>query len=133
MPGVIWPDVEAAFITYMDAALTAAAATKPHAVDVCVGNRLPRPIPTRAVSVRDDGGPVLGDVRAVARLGVNVWAESDEVCADLAALVVALIGAWPDGDPVIRAVPTRAAPVPEESGKPHRYLTAEVWVRGTSL
>lgn len=133
MPGVIWPDVEAAFVGYMSAALSAVAATRPYASDVTVGTKAPRPMPGRVVTVRDDGGPVLGDARATARLGVNVWAESDEVCADLAALVVALIGAWPDGDPVIRAVPTRAAPVPEESGKPHRYLTAEVWVRGTSL
>jgi hypothetical protein len=131
MHGIVWPDIEAAFITYMQAALDARA--EDFAADVTVGNLMPDPRPDRAVIVRDDGGPSLGDVRAVARLGVNVWASTATDCADLAALVTALINDWPDGSPVVKASASRSYPVADSSTQPHRYLTAEVWVRGTNL
>jgi hypothetical protein len=148
--GIVWPDVEAAFITYMTAALAA----RPEAVtddvlvsnllpderperavtdDVLVSNLLPDERPERAVIVRDDGGPVLGDVRAVARLGVRVWALTREDATDLAALVAALLTLWPDGKPVLTARPSRAYPLPDESGQPSRYFTAELIIRGTGL
>lgn len=126
---MIWPDAEAAFVSYMSAALTARAES--YAAAVTVSTVLPNPRPSRAVTVRDDGGPELGDVRAVARLGINVWAATSEDCADLAALVVALVKEWPDGNPVVKATVSRAYPV--EDDQPHKYLTAEVWLRGTSL
>jgi hypothetical protein len=131
MHGIVWPDIEAAFITYMQAALDARA--EDFASDVTVGNLMPAIRPDRAVIVRDDGGPPLGDVRAVARLGVQVWASDAADCSDLAALVTALINDWPDGTPVVKASASRAYPVLDESGQPQRYLTAEVWVRGTNL
>jgi hypothetical protein len=55
------------------------------------------------VVVRDDGGQWLGDVRSVARLGVQVWAESQERATDLARLVVALLGGSEGDGPVRRA------------------------------
>jgi hypothetical protein len=131
MPGILFPDVEAAFITYMTAALAA----RPEAVtdDVFVGNEMPAARPDKAVIVRDDGGPSLGDVRAVARLGFRVWALSREDATDLAALVSALLTLWPDGKPVLTARPSRAYPLPDESGQPSRYFTAELIIRGTGL
>jgi hypothetical protein len=131
MPGIIWPDIEAAFITYMKAAL--AARPESFASGVTVSNAMPATRPPRAVIVRDDGGPPLGDVRAVARLGIQVWAMTAADCTDLAALVTALVNDWPDGTPVVKATATRGYPVPDESGQHQRYLTAEVWVRGTNL
>lgn len=128
---VLWPDVEAAAVAYLSTAL--GELSQPVTSGVHVSTRLPNPRPERAVIVRDDGGPPLGDVRAVARIGVNVWAATDADAADLAAIVTALINGWPDGKPVIRAVAGRANQVPDDSGQPLRYLTAEVWVRGTNL
>jgi hypothetical protein len=131
MPGIVWPDVEAAFRTYMLAAL--AARPEPITDNVFVGNTLPAVRPQRAVIVRDDGGPVLGDVRAVARLGIRVWAAKAADAHDLAALVAALVTLWPDGKPVVRATTSRAYPLPDESGQASRYFTAEVVVRGVNL
>lgn len=111
---ILWPDVEALATTYLRASL--AARPEAYADAVTVHRNLPSPRPMRAVTVRDDGGPVLGDVRAVARLGINVWAATDEDATDLANLVVALLLAWPDGMPVLTADPTRPYNVPDESG-----------------
>jgi len=127
MPGIVWPDIEAAFITYMKAML--AARPESYASGVTVSNKMPTTRPARAVIVRDDGGPALGDVRAVARIGVNVWAATPADTSDLAALVVALIAAWPNGAPVIAASVNRPYPVQDESGQTVRYLTAELTIR----
>lgn len=130
MPGIVWPDVEAAFITHMQTALAASAA--PAAAGVHVGRM--QTTATRQVIVRDDGGPRIGDVRATARIGVRVLAETWPDCADLAALVVALIGAWPDGKPVAAVSSlSRGYPIADESAIPERYITAELVVRGSSL
>lgn len=127
-----FPDVEAQQITYLKAALTAHGAT-----GVWVGNHLPDPIPPKAVLVRDDGGPVLGDVRAVARVGYRVWAGTDiknpADSFDLAALVSALVGDCADGAPVVRASTTRPYSVDDPSGRPTHYFTAELIVRGSAL
>lgn len=130
-PAIIWPDVEAAVISALSTALTARA--EPFAADVTVTRTVPDPRPERLVVVRDDGGPALGDVRALVRLGVNVWAATDEDAADLANLVVALVQALPDGAPVIRSVPSRPYAIADPSGQPLRYFTAELVIRGTGL
>lgn len=129
MPGIVFPDIEAAFVTYMTAVLDAH--PDPVTTDVRVAT-VKMSTPERQVIVRDDGGPVLGDVRATARLGVNVWAGTAQDASRLAALVTALINDWPDGEPVVRASATRAYPVADAAG-PLRYLTAELTVRGTNL
>ena len=131
MPAVLFGDVEAWAITYLKGSL--AARSEPFASDVWVGNLLPKTRPVRAVLVRDDGGPVLGDVRAVARLGVNVFASTLPDVSDLANLVSALIGGAADGKPVVRATTTRPYSVTDEAGAPRMYFTAELTIRGTSL
>lgn len=128
--GIIWPDVEALFVNHMSAAL--AARPEPVAAGVVVSAQ--RGTAARQVLVRDDGGPFLGDVRATARLGITVLAATRDDVVDLAALVVALVAAWPDGKPVVRvAALSRAYPISDESGVPARYVAAELVVRGTSL
>lgn len=127
--GIIFPDVEMAFIDYMQDALDGR--PEAFAEGVRVGNL--QTAAARQVIVRDDGGPRLGDVRAVARIGVRVLAPSWPECADLAALVVALIAEWPDGAPVVgvRSL-SRGYPVADATS-PERYVTAELVVRGVAL
>lgn len=130
MPAIVWPDVEAEVITYLRAAL--AARSEPFAQGVTVARDVPSPRPARLVTVRDDGGPALGDVRALARIGVRVWGTSHETTADLANLVVAIVGGIP-GPSFRRADVTRPYALADESGQPLRYFTAELVVRGVSL
>jgi len=129
VPGIVFPDIEALFVAHLAASLAA------HSDPVTTGVRVATEktsSPARQVIVRDDGGPMLGDVRAVARLGVNVWAATSGDVSRLAAIVTALINDWPDGEPVVLANATRAYPVADAAG-PLRYLTAEVWLRGVNL
>jgi hypothetical protein len=129
--GIVWPDIEAAFIAYIGPALVAR--PEPFASGVRVGNDQ-KSTPARQVIVRDDGGPKRGDVRATARIGVRVLAKTWADCADLAALVVALIDAWPDGEPVVAVASlSRGYPVADPSGIPERYVTAELVLRGVDL
>ena len=139
MPGILWPDIEAHLIGYLDAALTVRgrAAT-------WVGNHLPTEgspptpvIPDEAVLIRDDGGPALGDVRAVARVGFRVWAghqiQNPGDSFDLASLCAALIGGCADGNPVVRAQITSRPYSVVDGTRPVQYFTAELVVRGTDL
>lgn len=137
MPAIIWPDMEAEFTSYMRPALQAR--PESYAADVAVRNAVPRetevdPWPTsgRLVVVRDDGGPTTRDVRATARLGVQVWAEDEGTCSDLANLVMALTGAWRSAT-VRRSEPSRPFSVTEDSGRPKQFFTAELMIRGRAL
>ncbi|BDZ40823.1 hypothetical protein GCM10025865_01220 [Paraoerskovia sediminicola] len=136
MPAIIWPDIEAEFIAHMAPALQAR--TEPYAADVAVRNRVPDergdawPPSGRLVVVRDDGGPTTPDVRATARLGVQVWAASEAEASDLANLVMALTGGW--RSPTVRqSNPSRPFSATEESGRPKQYFTAELMIRGRAL
>lgn len=130
MPAVLFPDVEAWLIGFFKAAL--AARPELFAAAVKVTNHVDNPT-GRTILVRDDGGPVLGDVRGVARLGVNVWADTHEEASDLANLASALLGGAADGAPVVRVSTTRPYSVTDEAGKPRQYFTAELVVRGVSI
>ena len=127
--GIIWPDMEAAAVGYLSGALADRDELYARGVWVTAQKESGR---ARQVTIRDDGGRWLGDVRATVRLGVNVWADNESDATALAALVTALLNAWPDGKPVLRAQATRAYPVADAAG-PRRYLTCELVVRGTAL
>lgn len=138
--GILWPDLEAWGVEYLTRALAACQAIYPVATGVLVRNRVPTeregdtwPASGRLVVVRDDGGPWQGDVRAVGRIGVQVWATTGEDATDLARLVVALLGAAEGDGPVRRAQPSRAYTVTDDEGRPKRYATAELLLRGDSL
>jgi len=121
--GVIWPDVEALVVQYLAAKLLERGIG-----DVWVSaQRLTSP--SRQVVVRDDGGTPLSDYRATARIGVNVYAETEQETAALAAIVTALLNDWRGGDPVIECSANRAYPVEPLD----RYLTAVLTIRGTRL
>ena len=135
MPAILYGDIEAQQVTYLAAAL--AARPEPVTADVGVRNRVPAgtdtdPRPARLVTVRDDGGPSLGDVRAVARVGYNVWAATEAEASDLANIVAALVAGCADGNPVVRATVTRPYSVADD-GRWNLYFTAELWVRGSNL
>lgn len=122
---VIFPDVELWATGYLRTALAA------HGYPgMFVSNR--RETQTTAVWVRRDGGPTLDVVREAARLGVNVFAPTEQAVGDLARTVSALLRAAADGAPVVKVIqPLGPSPIPNVT--PQRYMTFEVTVRGTAL
>lgn len=130
-PTVLWPDMEAWATDYLRTRLAARA--EPYASGVTVGTRVPTTMPARMVTVRDDGGS-RGDVTRPTTLGVNVWAATDADCSDLTRLVLALLEASAGHGPVVACGGTNGPfPVPEDSGKPHRYLSVTLTVTGTPI
>lgn len=123
---IIFPDVELWATAYLRTALAA------HGyVGMAVSNR--RESQATAVQVRRDGGPTLDQVRESARLGVNVYAPTEQAATDLARTVSALLRAAADGAPVLRVTQTSGpSPIADESG-PRRYMTFELTIRGTEL
>ena len=133
-PAVIFPDVVLWALGYLRTALTARPVGETFADDVFVQADTPATIPARLVTVRDDGGRRLPDVRKVASLGVNVYAATKADCANLANLVAAIFEAAPGSGAVVGHVGTSGPyPVPEASLKPHRYLSVDLVVRGVAL
>lgn len=128
LPVVIFPDIEQWLTTYLRAEL----AGHGHA-DVRVSTKY-RQVP-RSVQIRRDGGPRLDVIREAARIGISVRADDPTgggVNA-LAQLVRALIGACPDGNPVlaVTALPGPVA-VDDPNGQPLRFFVAELIVRGST-
>lgn len=127
-PVVVFPDVEAWAVGYLQAAL----ATRPevYAADVHVSTSVPKPRRDRMVVIRRDGGPRLDVVREAARLAVRVWAMTEKDAAGLTQLVRALLAASP-GDGPARRYTEVAGPVSiaDESGQPLRFFTAELIIR----
>lgn len=131
MPLVLFPDLEAWLVQYLDAALKARG--EAYCAGVVVDHVEPNPRPPRSVVFRDDGGPQVDAVRRMSLVGVNVWAETEADAADLANMVAALLRACPDGRPVTRVrVQTGPLRVADEAGQPRRYLVAEFTVRGSA-
>lgn len=131
MDAVIFPDVVAEAITYLDTALTARA--EAYTDDVTVSNLYLGETPARQVIVARDGGPRLGLLEQP-RLRVNVWAATDADSFDLAAMVLALLMAWPDGAPVTFCRQLSGpSEVEEPNGRSRRVVLVELLVRGTQL
>lgn len=127
-PLVFFSDVEAWAVGYLQSALD----SRPelYAAGVYVTTAVPVERQPRMVILRRDGGPRTSVATEVARLGVRVWAETDETAADLTQLVRALLAASP-GEGPIRAYVETAGPsyLTEESGQPLRFFTAELTAR----
>lgn len=136
LPAVTWPDLELVLVDYLSTALTAYGADEayPEAVDVRVSIVAPNPRTDRMVIIRRDAGRRVDAVRERARFGVQVWASTFGECVALTNLVRALIGAMPDGAPVLSAGEVMApVPVDDESGQPMRFGTFELTARGADL
>lgn len=122
---IIFPDVELTLTGYLRAALAANGYP-----GIFVSNA--RGTQATAVWVRRDGGPVLDQIRESARVGINVFAPTEQAVTNLARTVSALMRAAADGSPIVRVTqPTGPTPIADAS--PRRYMTFEVVVRGTDI
>lgn len=132
IPSVLMPDVVLWATGYLASALTARAES--YTSNVYVGTKIPATRKDRMVIVRRDGGPRLDMLRESARLGINVWAKTEQDVNDLARMVRALLWAAPDGSPVVRVDDSAGpSPVPDESGQPRVFFTVAAIVRGEPL
>ena len=138
LPVVLFADLELWATGVLRTALAARA--EPYTDDVYVGNDVPKNAATgeperrpRMVTVRRDGGP--RDKMApleTARVGVNVYAETDQDANDLARMVAALLWASPNGAPVVKVNQTSGpSTIDDPSRLPRRYMTFELRARGT--
>jgi len=133
-PPVVFPDEALWAVGYVRTALAARPVGETFADDVTVGNEAPETLPTRLVTIRNDGGRRLEDVRKVVSLGVNVWAASKADAANLAHLVAAILEDAPGSGAVVGHAGTSGPyPVPEQSSKPHWFMSVDLLVRGTAL
>lgn len=140
MPAILWPDAEAVTLDYLRPliltapfAFAAQVKVRDNVTTRATDGTVSRP--DYAVTVRNDGGPIVGDVRATARLGVNVWAPTKAEAVDLANYVAALVGGMAEANvtPAVRSTTSVPYAVPDDSGQPHMYFTAELVLRGTNI
>lgn len=122
---IIFPDVELWATGYLRTALASYGYP-----GTFVSNR--RESQATAVWVRRDGGPTLDVVRETARVGVNVFAPTEQAATNLARTVSALLRDAADGNPVVR-VEQVAGPSPIADTTPRRFMSFEITVRGTAL
>lgn len=132
LPVVIHDDIE----LWATARLRALLATRPepYTDNVYVSNTTPNPRRDRMVIVRRDGGGRLDVVREAPRLGVNVWAKTEQDANNLGRMVAALLAASADGNPVAR-VRITGGPYAVEDASTHelRYITAELVSKGQTI
>lgn len=127
---ILYPDVELLLTGLLRPRIFAAMGSN----DIAVDPEVPNPRKRLMVIIRSDGGPSLGDVRSLCRVGVNVYGPTKQATSDLARLVAALLPGLA-GEGPITAVRSVSLPseVADQSSQPRRYLTAEIHVRGTAL
>jgi hypothetical protein len=138
LPVVLFDDLELWATGALRTAL--AARSEPYTDNVYVSNDIPFNTTTgeperrpRMVTIRRDGGP-RAEVAPLetARIGVNVYAETDQDANDLARMVSALLWSFPDGDPVTKVNQILGPSVIDDpSRQPRRYMTFEFTARGT--
>lgn len=138
-PAVLFGDTAAWGTNYLRTAV--AARDEPYTDAVTVRTQKPTatdtdlpPASGRVVTIRDDGGPRGPDVTKTVTLGVNVWADDEGECVDLALMCAALLESSPGSGPVLSHVSTSGPfPLPDQSQKPHRYLSVDLLVSGSPL
>lgn len=136
LPIVLFDDIELWATGRLRSLL--AARSEPFTTDVFVSNKMPVDSSTgeptrrdRMVLVRRDGGGRLDSAREAPRLGIQVWATTDQDANDLGRLVAGLLWSAPDGDPVSKVTITGGPyAVADESRQPLRYITAELISHG---
>lgn len=126
---ILFPDAEAWAVNALRVAL--AARSEAYKSGVVVATTVPTTRPARLVTVRRDGGASDG-LFDRPRFGINVWAATEEDCADLTRLVVALLFVVP-GDGVCVAIRQAGGPSPVPDVAPRRFMTFEATLRGTAL
>jgi hypothetical protein len=126
---ILFPDAELWAIGRLRTALAARSET--YVTGVKVSNAVPDPRPARLVTIRRDGGASDG-LFDRPRLGVNVWAGTEQDCANLTRLVMALLFVVP-GDGVCVAIRQAGGPSPVPDVAPRRFMTFEATLRGPAL
>lgn len=124
LPVVVFPDVELWTTEYLRTALADST--------VFVGN-VDKSTKTKRVIVRRDGGPTLSPVTEAARLGVRVFAPTEQAATDLARLVQAHLSASPGNGPVRRYRGLSGPSAVADPAGPLRYFTCELTVVGSAL
>jgi hypothetical protein len=123
-PAVIFPDLELWATGYLRTAL----ATYGYPGMFVSNQRGTQPT---AVWVRRDGGAQRDIAHEIPRLGVNVFAATEQEVADLARTVSALLVAA-DAPPIARVTQV-SGPSPIADSGPRRFMTFEFIVRGAEL
>lgn len=119
---IVFPDSELWLTGALRAALT----------DTYTSIAVPSQRRPREVIVRRDGGPD-NFVSSSQRFGFRVFADSEKAVTDLADETSAHVRGLAFTGPALRITTTSPFPVDDPSGKPCRYFTAEIAVRGTPL
>lgn len=127
LPVIITPDVELWATGWLRAAL--AARSEAYVTGVKVDNKIPTSRPTRLVAVRHDGGPRVNILQTQARLGVNIFSETEQNATDLARLVEGLLLSVVNLPPVDEVTSSSSITRVEEPS-PRRYFTVQVLMRG---
>lgn len=127
LPVIVTPDAELWWTGWLRAAL--AARSEPYASGVYVSNAVPETRRDRMVTFRRDGGPREDLLHSTARLGINVWAMTEQDVTDLAGLVEGLVLAVRTVGPV-EAVRSVSGPSPVPDSQPRRFFTVEAITRG---
>lgn len=121
---IIFPDVELWACAYLRTALAA------HGYPGMFVSNV-RGTQTQAVWVRRDGGAAQL-VTEDARLGVNVFAASEQAAGDLARTVSALMRAAA-GSGQVKRVTQPLGPSPVADSQPRRFMSFELVVKGVEL
>lgn len=128
-PEQLAPDAELLVTGLLRTALSTR--TEPYAASVRVANAKAG-TSARQVVVRRDGGPQRG-LFDFPRLGINVWAATEQDATDLARLTQALLLNLRGSGGIVQATSLSGpSPVPDAAG-PHRYFTAELKIRCANL
>lgn len=126
----IFDDVELFLCGWMRAKLTAR--PEAYTTGVVVDHVVPTTRPTRLVTVRRDGGPKVNPLLEVARVGVNVYAATEQDVTDLARLTRAILSGAAGQGPVRRVTET-SGPSPIPDVVPRRYFVAELLIHGSII
>ncbi|NWL32976.1 hypothetical protein DM791_08720 [Paenarthrobacter nitroguajacolicus] len=118
-----------------------AAIGSPLASGVFVSNQFPSPARPKSVIVRDDGGPDVSIVTNEPTVGITILTDKDltdgKTATDLSHLVKAIVkdcARVEPGNPVAAVLGFNGPyTVPDETGHPRRYMTAELSVAGEEL
>lgn len=132
MTAALLPDYKAALIDYLEVSL--AARPESYTDNVLVTWDMPAERPQRVILIRADGGLTRSVKHASVRLGLQVWAESDEVANDLGNMTHMLINSCTNNGP-FRGPSYLSVPqdVVDRTGtRTHglRYLVTEIIVVG---
>lgn len=135
MEVVIYPDTEKVVVAALQGLLDGSA--DPVAANTRVSTiKAPsdvQPYPEKSVVVRSDGGVDLDKVRRLDRIGINIWAPDYETANDLSRLVAALVRDITGPDIKKVRVVLHPVRIDEAGPEEHRYLTAEIVVKGADL